>query len=115
LDYSITKRFPPDERFGLTSQIRRAAASTPENLAEGCGKRTDAEFAYFVGNASGSGSELDYELLLAHDVHLVSETVYSDLHSRLTEARKMISALLARLSASGRRGDSVRRRPTANS
>jgi len=63
--YKATTIFPKDELYGLTSQIRRACASIPANIAEGCGRRGDAEFARFLGIAMGSASELDYHLLLA--------------------------------------------------
>jgi four helix bundle protein len=63
--YRITAAFPREELFGLTSQIRRSAASIPANLAEGCGRNGNAEFARFCSIAMGSASELDYHLLLA--------------------------------------------------
>ena len=62
--YGETKTFPQEERFGLTSQIRRSCASVPANLAEGCGQRSDGEMARFLQIAMGSGSELSYHLLL---------------------------------------------------
>jgi four helix bundle protein len=66
--YRMTGRFPREELFGLTSQIRRCCASIGANIAEGCGKRGNAEFQRFLQIASGSASELDYHLLLAHDL-----------------------------------------------
>jgi four helix bundle protein len=66
--YKGTQCFPFEERFGLTSQIRRAAASIPANLAEGCGRRSDGEMARYVQIAMGSGAELSYHLLLARDL-----------------------------------------------
>ncbi len=65
--YRATQVFPKDERFGLTSQIRRASASIAANLAEGCGRRSDGEMGRFVQIAMGSGAELSYHLLLAKD------------------------------------------------
>ena len=62
--YKNTKVFPQDERFGLTSQVRRSASSIGANLAEGCGRRSDGEMARFVQIAMGSGAELSYHLLL---------------------------------------------------
>ena len=66
--YKTTVSFPPNERFGLTSQIRRCSASIPANLAEGCGRHGDGEFHRFVHIAMGSASELEYHLLLTHDL-----------------------------------------------
>jgi four helix bundle protein len=66
--YSATKAFPKDELYGLTSQVRRAASSVPANLAEGCGRETDAEFVRFCQVAFGSANELEYHLLLSKDL-----------------------------------------------
>ena len=65
--HKATKCFPSEERFGLTSQIRRSCASIGANLAEGCGRRSDGEMARFVHIAMGSGAELSYHLRLARD------------------------------------------------
>lgn len=74
--YRQTKTFPSDERFGLTSQIRRRAASIPANIAEGCGRRGDAEFHRFLQIAMGSASELEYHLLLAKDLEYFDSKIY---------------------------------------
>lgn len=66
--YGATRDFPDSERFGLTSQLRRASASIPANLAEGCGRGGDADFARFVQIALGSTYEVEYHLQLAHDL-----------------------------------------------
>jgi len=60
--YAATSKFPREEIYGLTSQIRRCGASIPANIAEGCGKRGNVEFARFLGIASGSASELEYTI-----------------------------------------------------
>ena len=95
--YRTTAGFPGDERFGLTSQIRRCSASIGANIAEGCGKRGNAEFQRFLQIASGSASELDYHLLLAHDLGFLRSDAY-ELHSQeLTRVRRMLTSLLQKL------------------
>ena len=78
--YKSTHSFPSEERYGLTSQIRRSCASIPANPAEGCGRRSDGKMARFVQIAMGSGAELSYHLLLAHDLSLLTESTYHRLH-----------------------------------
>ena len=95
--YRTTQVFPSDERFGLTSQIRRSCASIPANLAEGCGRRSDGEMARFVQIAMGSGAELSYHLLLARDLRLLGRASYSHLDSDLGEVMRMLSSLSQRL------------------
>lgn len=92
--YKVTKPFPREEIYGLTSHIRRAAASVPTNIAEGCGRNTDAELARFMEIASGSASELDYLLLLATDLGLLAEDSYNELLTELIEIRKMLTTFI---------------------
>jgi four helix bundle protein len=95
--YKATQLFPRDERFGLTGQIRRAAASIAANFAEGCGRRADGEMGRFVQIAMGSGAELSYHLLLAKDLEFLSANQFGDLNSRLERVMKMLSALSRKL------------------
>ena len=95
--YKSTKAFPKQEMFGLTSQIQRAAVSIPANLAEGCGKSTDADFARYVQIAMGSSSELEYLLLLGHDLNYLPDNAYLSLNTSLVQVRKMLNALLKTL------------------
>jgi four helix bundle protein len=76
--YKMTANFPTEERFGLTSQIRRCSASIGANIAEGCGKRGNGEFQRFLQIASGSASELDYHLLLERDLGFWRRGVQKD-------------------------------------
>jgi four helix bundle protein len=66
--YALSKRFPKEELFGLTSQLRRCCSSIPANLAEGCGRDSDAELKRFLDIAHGSASEAEYFLLLAVEI-----------------------------------------------
>src|SRR3954451_6247133 len=91
--YRLTRSFPRDEQYGLTSQIRRSCSSIPANLAEGCGRNGNAELARFCTIAMGSASELEYHFLLAHDLKLVSPKDHQELTSKLTEVRRMLTAL----------------------
>ena len=92
--YRVTVHFPRAEAYGLTSQIRRAGASIGANLAEGCGREGDAELGRFCGMARGSASELEYHLLLAHDLVLLPEAVYSLLAKQTDEVQRMLTALI---------------------
>src|SRR5256885_15591032 len=89
--YLISSSFPKEELYGLTSQIRRAGASIPANIAEGCGRNGDVEFARFLHIAMGSASELDYHLLLARDLHFVDIEVYEQLASELAKVKRMLN------------------------
>jgi four helix bundle protein len=91
--YQATRAFPKEEMYGITSQIRRAAASIGANLAEGCGRRSDGEFGRFLLIAMGSASELSYHLLLAQDLKLLKEADYVRLDDELTEVRRMLTSL----------------------
>ena len=95
--YKATQLFPSEERFGLTSQIRRSCASIGANLAEGCGRRSDGEMARFVQIAMGSGAELSYHLRLARDLDLLSTPAFENLRSGLNEVMRMLSSLSFKL------------------
>ncbi|OQW62873.1 MAG: four helix bundle protein [Proteobacteria bacterium HN_bin10] len=95
--YRATATFPKDEQFGLVSQIRRAAVSVSANLAEGCGRSGRLELARFVQIAMGSASELQYHLLLVHDLRLVGPQDYKKLSAQVTEVKQMLAALVRKL------------------
>ena len=97
--YRITAAFPREELYGLTSQIRRSCSSIPANLAEGCGRNGDAEFARFCSIAMGSATELEYHLLLASDLNLVKPKDYKELAQRTIELKRMLAGLVQKLKA----------------
>ena len=91
--YRVTSRFPNSELYGLTSQIRRAAASVPANIAEGCGRYGNAELTRFLRIAIGSSSELEYHILLAHDLNYIDKQEHDELSKRVIEVRRMLIGL----------------------
>ena len=97
--YQATRVFPSEERYGLTRQLRRSAASVPTNIAEGCGRDSERELRRFMRIAAGSASEAEYQLLLARDLGYLAPDAYQGLHSRVTEAKRMLSGFMQRLSA----------------
>jgi four helix bundle protein len=97
--YKATIKFPRDELYGLTGQIRRSCASIPANIAEGCGRSGDAELARFFQIAMGSASELEYHLLLAHDLDLLNGSDYEQLAREVTEVKRMLTSFIQKLNA----------------
>ena len=97
--YKATQSFPKEELFGLTSQTRRAVSSIPTNIAEGCGRRTNAELANFLNIASGSASEVEYEILLAKDVGYITAEQCDMWTREIGEIRSMLAAYMKRLKA----------------
>ena len=91
--YRLTDYFPKDEKFGLTSQIRRASVSIPANIAEGAARTSEKEFLYFLSIAQGSASEVSTEILIAFRLEFLSKENYYDLSSKLDEIGRMISGL----------------------
>ena len=97
--YEATSTFPPEERYGLVSQLRRAAHSIPANLAEGSGRGSDKDFARFLRISTGSANELEYGLTLARDLGLLDRETFADLASLTSEARRMLVGLTKRLAS----------------
>jgi len=95
--YKASAAFPKDELYGLTSQIRRSSVSVPSNIAEGCGRGGDAEFARFLQIAMGSASELEYQLLLAHDLGFMNSTKYKTLVNHVIEVKRMLAVLMQKV------------------
>lgn len=97
--YRATAAFPAEERFGLTAQLRRAAASIPANIAEGCGRDGERELSRFLSIAAGSASETEYHLLLARDLGYLRPAQHDKLLASATEVRKMLAAFNRKLTA----------------
>jgi four helix bundle protein len=97
--YRVTTIFPRHELYGMTSQIRRCAASIAANIAEGCGKRGNGEFQRFLNIATGSASELEYHFLLARDLGYVSEPDYLALNASVVEVKRMLASLARKMEA----------------
>ncbi|WP_243303968.1 four helix bundle protein [Geothrix oryzisoli] len=91
--YRETAGFPDLERFGLANQMRRSAASIPTNIAEGCGRGSDADFARFLHMALGSASELEYQILLASDLGYLLPATGGSLLDQVQVIKKMASSL----------------------
>jgi len=95
--YKITNNFPSEEKFGLISQLRRASSSIPTNIAEGSGYQTQKEFARFLRIASGSTSEVEYQLLLSKDLKFLSDAKFDELTKETIIIRKMLYKLIQSL------------------
>ncbi len=99
--YRATASFPPDERFGLTREVRRSAVSVPSNVAEGCGRESERELARFLSISAGSATETDYQLLLARDLHYLDERTHQALDAQAQEIKKMLNSFIRKLTANG--------------
>jgi four helix bundle protein len=95
--YGLTKAFPAEERYGLTAQIRAASTSIMANIAEGCGRNGDREFARFVSIALGSATELESHLIQAQDQGFLEPEIAAKACQRTAEIRRMLAALCRRL------------------
>jgi four helix bundle protein len=91
--YKITQNFPVEEKFGLTSQLRRASCSIGSNLAEGCGRTTNKELARFIAIAQGSAFEARYQLILAKDLNYISLENFGLFEQKIIEISRMLNSL----------------------
>lgn len=97
--YALTRQFPRDERFGLTSQMRRAAVSIPSNIAEGQARHTTKEYVLFVSNAEGSVAELQTQMQIAIELGYCTSEATNVVIGQAAEVRKMLNALRRELNA----------------
>jgi four helix bundle protein len=91
--YRLSAEFPTDERFGLVSQLRRAAASVPTNIAEGSKRRSNAEYARFLNVAEGSVAETEYLLMLSRDLRFLKSEIFDALLKEVSDIARMLNAL----------------------
>lgn len=92
--YECSKSFPKEERYSLTAQLRRAASSIPANIAEGCGRKTQPDFANFLNTSLGSANESEYFLLLSKDLLYLDEEDFNVLYTIINEIKSMLIALI---------------------
>lgn len=95
--YRATRAFPAEERYGLTSQLRRAVSSVPSNIAEGCGRDSSADFARLLRIALGSAFEVEYQLELARDLGFLERSDAAQLRERALELKRMLTAFIQTL------------------
>lgn len=98
--YEITKLFPKEELYSLTNQIRRASASIPANIAEGCGKNSQLEFAHFLNISLGSANETEYFLLLSKDLNYLLAEKHIELENKINEIKAMLISLINKVRSS---------------
>src|SRR6056297_1286945 len=92
--YEVTKDFPKDEQFGLTSQIRRAAVSIPSNIVEGKARNSNKDFKRFLLISRGSLEEVKYQVLLAKDLKYIDENIYREIYKNMDEVGKLLGGLI---------------------
>lgn len=107
--YKTTKDFPREELFGITSQMRRAASSIGANIAEGTGRRSDGELTRYLHIARGSAAELEYHLLLARDLDLLSTVKFDLLNGQVDEVQRMLTSLIQQVQPIERRKSAAAR------
>ena len=95
--YKLSKPFPKEELYGITSQLRRAVVSIPTNIAEGCGKHTEKDFVRYLSIAAGSTSEVEYLLILSKDLKFIDESIAFAQITEINEIKKMLNALMMKI------------------
>lgn len=95
--YKIVNDFPKEELFGLVSQMKRSSSSIPTNIAEGCGRNSDKDFARFLIIAFGSANELEYQFILSRDLNFIDAEMSENLMLQIEEIKKMLNSLISKL------------------
>ncbi|MET4080686.1 four helix bundle protein [Pedobacter sp. UYP30] len=95
--YKESAKFPKEEMYSLTNQLRRAAASIPANIAEGCGKNSQADLANFLNISLGSANETEYFLILSNDLNYLSDETFTTLSDNINEVKAMLISLIAKV------------------
>ena len=95
--YEASKLFPKEEIYSLTNQLRRAASAIPANIAEGCGKNSQQEFAHFLNIALGSANEAEYFLILPKDLKYLIEEKFFELTDNVNEIKAMLISLIGKV------------------
>ena len=88
--YTITQKFPAEEKFGLIQQICRAAVSIPSNISEGAGRNTNNDFMHFLDIANGSAYEVESQLYLSLDLHYIEQDEFDRINNLLQDIQKLI-------------------------
>jgi four helix bundle protein len=101
MTYKVTRSFPQEEIYGLTSQMRRAAVSVPSNIVEGCARSSEQEYRRFLDIAFGSLRELAYQFSLASRLGYVASSSATDMQEALSEAERVLSALVRSFRCTG--------------
>jgi four helix bundle protein len=95
--YEISKKFPREEQFNITSQLRRASASIPTNISEGCGRNSDREFNHFLNIALGSSTESEYLIILCQDLNLIETSESIQLLEKINHIKSKLFKLKEKL------------------
>lgn len=95
--YKASAKFPKEEIYSLTSQLRRASASVPANIAEGCGKNSQADLANFLNISLGSANETEYFLILSKDLDYLNEEQFTILSNSINEVKAMLINLISKV------------------
>lgn len=96
--YSITNSLPAEEKYGISSQIRRCSVSIPSNIAEGAGRTTNKDFSHFLDIAKGSSFELETQLIISTNLGYLDKSLFNNFNTKLNEVQRMITGLQKSLS-----------------
>ena len=95
--YEVTRKFPKEELYSLTSQLRRVSYSIPSNIAEGCGKKSQLEFAHFLNISLGSANEAEYFLILSRDLGYLTHSDFDILSKNINEIKAMLIQFISKV------------------